>query len=138
MHPESGPAMTDPAHPYAEAVGAVHLHSVFSDGSLPIPEIAEIAEKKALDFLMFSDHHTLAPNRQGLEGWHGSVLVLVGYEINDPDDRNHYLAFQLRDEVEGRTPDAYVRQVRKAYPGDHSLRSLSAEVDITSLGIDHG
>ena len=106
--------MAEPAQ-YYEAVGAIHLHSDFSDGSLPIPEIAEIAAGKQLDFLMFSDHNTLEPKRQGLEGWYGPVLVLIGYEINDPDDRNHYLAFGLDQEV-GRGLEAaeYVRRVRKA------------------------
>lgn len=104
--------MADPDR-YFEAVGAVHLHSDFSDGSLPIPEIARIAADKQLDFLMFSDHHTLEPKRQGLEGWFGPVLVLIGYEINDPDDRNHYLAFGLDEEVgDGLKAAEYVRRVR--------------------------
>jgi len=98
-----------------EAVGAVHLHSNFSDGTLPIPDIAKIAEEKHLDFLMFCDHNTLEPKRRGLEGWHDNVLVLIGYEINDPDDRNHYLAFRIHREIED-TSDAriYVREVKKA------------------------
>jgi hypothetical protein len=98
-----------------ELVGAVHLHSVHSDGALPIPEIAGIAEKKELDFLMFSDHNTLAPKREGLEGWYGRVLVLIGCELNDPEDRNHYLAFRISDEIpHGQWPEGYVRQVKEA------------------------
>ena len=95
-----------------EIVGAIHLHSNFSDGSLTIPEIARIAGKKDLDYLMFSDHNTLEPKRLGLERWYGNVLVLIGYEINDPDDRNHYLAFRVNREVEnGLQAKDYVRQV---------------------------
>lgn len=98
-----------------EAVGAVHMHSDYSDGSLPIPEIAEIAAQKPLDFLMFSDHNTLEPKRKGCEGWHGKVLVLIGYEINDPDDRNHYLAFQVNEEFpEGLRATEYVKRVKEA------------------------
>lgn len=97
-----------------ELVGAVHLHSNYSDGSLSIPEIGRIAEEKDLDFLMFSDHNTLEPKRLGLEGWYGKVLVLIGCEINDPDDRNHYLAFGINKEArEGSTAAQYVRYVRK-------------------------
>ena len=88
------------AESFYEVVGAIHLHSDFSDGSLPIPEIARIAEAKNLDYLMFSDHNTLEPKRQGLERWHGRVLVIIGCEINDPDDRNHYLAFRINREPE--------------------------------------
>ncbi len=99
---------------FHEAVGAVHLHSTHSDGALPIPEIAPIAGRKGLDFLMFSDHHTLEPKRLGLEGWYERVLVLIGYEINDANDRNHYLAFRLTKEVEeGLKAADYVRRVRE-------------------------
>jgi hypothetical protein len=97
---------------YYESVGAVHLHSDFSDGTLPIPEIARIAGELDLDFLMFTDHNTLEPKRRGLEGWYGRTLVLIGCELNDPDDRNHYLAFQIRNEIpKGLRATAYVRRV---------------------------
>jgi hypothetical protein len=99
---------------YYESVGAIHLHSDFSDGTLPIPEIARIAGDVNLDFLLFTDHNTLEPKRRGLEGWYGPTLVLIGCEINDPDDRNHYLAFQIRKEIpKGLRAAAYVRQVRQ-------------------------
>lgn len=100
--------------PFYEAVGAVHLHSKVSDGTLSIPEIAEIAASKGLDFLLFSDHNTLAPKRDGLEGWYGKVLALIGYEINDTADQNHYLAFKLEKEVAGTSAAEYVPQVRAA------------------------
>ncbi|MCK5146624.1 PHP domain-containing protein [bacterium] len=99
---------------FYESVGAVHLHSLHSDGALAIPEIAEIAGTKGLDFLMFSDHNTLEPKRHGLEGWYGRILVLIGYEINDEDDKNHYLAFRLNEEVPGRKAVEYVAQVKGA------------------------
>lgn len=98
---------------FYESVGAIHLHSDFSDGSLPIPVIADLAQKVGLDFLMFSDHNTLEPKRQGLERWYADVLVLIGCELNDPDDRNHYLAFWIEEEVErGLTAGEYVQKVK--------------------------
>ncbi len=107
--------MSQNDHPeYKEIVGAIHLHSSASDGSLPIPEIAEIAQRKDLDYLLFSDHNTLEPKRQGLEGWQGQVLVLIGYEINDTDDKNHYLAFRLDKEVKGDRAADYVKNVHEA------------------------
>ena len=97
-----------------ESVGAIHLHSTWSDGSLPIPEIADIGAQKGLDFLMFSDHHTLEPKREGLERWYDDILVLIGYEINDPDEINHYLAFRLDKEVKsGVSAQEYVKEVKK-------------------------
>jgi hypothetical protein len=99
---------------YFESVGAVHLHSDFSDGTLPIPEIAAIGREAGLDFLMFTDHNTLEPRRRGLEGWYGETLVLIGCELNDPDDRNHYLAFRIKKEIpRGLKAADYVRLVRR-------------------------
>ena len=109
-----GVIMTRTVEQLYESVGAVHLHSDFSDGSLTIPEIAGIAGKKDIDYLMFSDHNTLEPKRRGLEGWYENILVLIGYEINDPDDRNHYLAFRVNREVEkGSNAKDYVRAVKE-------------------------
>lgn len=99
---------------YFESVGAVHVHSSYSDGTRTIPEIAAIAQNKPLDFLMISDHNTLEPKRRGLEGWHGDVLVMIGYEINDPSDRNHYLAFRINEEIEaGLEAKDYVSRVHE-------------------------
>ncbi len=99
---------------YFESVGAVHLHSDFSDGALPIPEIAAIGGESGLDFLMFTDHNTLEPRRRGFEGWYGRTLVLIGCELNDPDDRNHYLAFRIKKEIpKGLKAADYVRLVRR-------------------------
>jgi len=99
---------------YREIAGAIHIHSNFSDGTKTIPEIANLANEVGLDFIMVSDHMTLEPLHQGLEGFYGRTAVLIGYEINDPDDKNHYLAFGL-DEVN--EPDlkaeAYVKQVKE-------------------------
>ena len=85
---------TEPWHEY---VGAIHIHSSFSDGLRPIPEIAEIAEKFGIDFLLFADHMTLEPLKMGMERWFGSVLSIIGYEINDANNKNHYLVFGLNE-----------------------------------------
>lgn len=97
-----------------ELVGAIHIHSDFSDGTQSIPEIAEIAAQAGLDFIMVSDHMTLEPLKQGLEGFYGKTAALIGYEINDPDDKNHYLAYDLDEIVEpGLQAADYVRLVRQ-------------------------
>jgi hypothetical protein len=97
-----------------EYIGAIHIHSLYSDGFKTIPEIVAYANDVGLDFLMFTDHHYLKPKRDGHEGWHKNVLVLIGYEINDRDNKNHYLAFNLDEEVEKFVPAKdYVRQVKE-------------------------
>ncbi len=94
-----------------EYVGAVHIHTKDSDGSKTHREIIRIADRYHLDFLLFTDHMTMA--HKDSEGWYGRLLVIVGYEIQDPDDLNHYLVFGL-DEVlpAGLTASEYVREVR--------------------------
>ena len=96
-----------------EYVGSIHIHSNYSDGLRPIPEIASIAKKSGLDFLLFADHMTLEPLQLGLEKWYDSVLAIIGYEINDQDNRNHYLAYGLSEILPSNlTAVEYVRQVR--------------------------
>ena len=82
-------------HTLHEYVGSVHIHSDYSDGHSPIPEIAKIAHHTGLDFLMFNDHMTLEPLRDGMQRWYDSVLAIIGYEINDDSNRNHYLVYGL-------------------------------------------
>ena len=97
-----------------EYVGAIHIHSNYSDGLRPIPEIAEIAAQCSLDYLMFADHMTLEPLKAGMERWFGPVLSIIGYEINDSDNRNHYLVYGLDDILPPQLPaKEYVAQVKR-------------------------
>lgn len=99
-------------HQYA---GVIHVHSTFSDGSRPIPEIAQIANELGdIRFLLITDHNTLRGKREGFEGWYGRVLVGIGNEINDKDDRNHYLAFDVDEEFgPAYSAEEYVRRVHE-------------------------
>ena len=97
-----------------EIVGCIHIHSQYSDGSGTIPEISAIAREAGLDYIMITDHNNLRALQNGEEGWYGNVLTIIGYEINDIDDANHYLAFGLREEINRNLPaPEYVRQVRE-------------------------
>jgi hypothetical protein len=81
----------------------VHVHSTYSDGTGTVPEIAAAAARNAVDAVLLTDHDTLAAKRAGEEGWHGSVLVLVGEEITPPD-RDHFLAFGVEKEIPRHQP----------------------------------
>ncbi len=74
-----------------EYTGHLHIHSTYSDGEGSIPHIAAAAQDAGLNFIGITDHNTLAGREEGLEGWHGNVLVLIGTEINV--SKNHYIAF---------------------------------------------
>lgn len=96
-------------------VGAIHIHSVFSDGSGEIPEIAVHAEESGLDFIMISDHNTLRGLEEGYEKFYGKTLVLIGCEINDRKNQNHYLAFGINKTLSTRLPaKEYVKKINEA------------------------
>lgn len=97
-----------------EIVGVIHIHSSYSDGTKSVEEIAAIGEAAGLDFLMFSDHMTLQPLRDGHNRFYGKVAVMIGYEIEDPKNENHFLAFGLDTELQsGLQATEYVPDVRR-------------------------
>jgi hypothetical protein len=77
----------------------VHLHSLYSDGTGTVPEIAAAARRNSLDVVLLTDHDTLEAKRRGEEGWHGDALVLVGEEVS-PVGGDHYLAFGIDDPID--------------------------------------
>src|SRR5919108_468780 len=77
----------------------VHLHSVHSDGTGTVDQIARAARRAGVDVVLLTDHDTLAARRAGDERWHGPVLVCVGTEVS-PRGGNHYLAFGLDEEID--------------------------------------
>lgn len=97
-----------------EYSSVIHVHSVYSDGSGEIPEIARYASEVGVDIVLMTDHNTLRPLKDGLEGWYGSTLVLIGTEINDQKNQNHYLAFGIKNTFDNRlTAAQYVRKVKE-------------------------
>lgn len=98
-----------------EYVGTIHVHSVFSDGSGEVPDIAKFADEVGLDFLILTDHNTLRALKEGYEKWYGNTLLLVGVELNDKENKNHYLAFGIDEAFSTRIPaKEYVRKVKES------------------------
>jgi hypothetical protein len=89
----------------------VHLHSVFSDGTGTVEEIARAAARAGVDVVLLTDHDTMA----AWPGWYGDVLVLVGVEVS-PKGENHYLAFGLDEPIDhgGLSGAEIVRAVHEA------------------------
>jgi hypothetical protein len=97
-----------------EYVGAAHIHSTFSDGTGEVEDIAKFADEVGLDFILLSDHNTLRALHEGYEKWYGNTLLLVGCEINDKENKNHYLAFGINEAFTTRTPaKKYVAKVKE-------------------------
>ncbi len=62
--------------------GALHVHTVKSDGAGTLGEVVAAAERAGLSFLIITDHDTRGYADEGAEGWHGSVLVVAGEEVS--------------------------------------------------------
>ncbi len=98
-----------------EYVGSIHIHSKFSDGSGDAAEIAQIANEVGLDYIILTDHNTLRALHEGYEKWYGKTLLLVGAELNDKVNLNHYLAMNIDKVFSTRlTAKEYVKKVADA------------------------
>jgi hypothetical protein len=97
-----------------EYAGALHMHSSFSDGSGEVKDIAGFADEVGLEFIILTDHNTLRALNEGFEGWYGNTLLLVGCEINDKENKNHYLAFNVQNTYSTRmSAFEYVKKVKE-------------------------
>jgi len=116
-----------------EYVGAIHIHSKYSDGSGRIEEIMAAANESMLDFVILTDHNTLRAKDEGQEKWHNKTFLLVGCEINDKHNLNHYLALGINKALSTRQEAvSYVKKVKDdggigfiAHP--HEKRNLMPE-----------
>jgi hypothetical protein len=82
-----------------EYVGNLHVHTSYSDGEALHAEVAQAAESAGLDFVIVTDHNVWV---DGLEGYHGKVLLLVGEEIHDvrrEPQANHLLIYSAEAEM---------------------------------------
>ncbi len=98
-----------------EYVGVIHVHSEFSDGTGKVDEIGKIADDVGLDFLILTDHNTLRALNEGYEKRYGNTLLLIGVELNDSENKNHYLAMGINRPFSTRMKATeYVRKVKEA------------------------
>jgi hypothetical protein len=92
----------------------VHVHSTYSDGTATVPELLSAARRACADAVLLTDHDTLGARRDGWEGMHDGVFLLVGIEISPK--HGHYLAFGVDEVVAhaGRTAGEIAAAVRAA------------------------
>ena len=117
--------------------GAVHIHSRHSDGSGTMEEIIRAAQETGLDFIIMSDHNTLAAKEDGWGGWHDGLLVIIGAEIT-PDRAGHVLAMGV-DTVEGYehlSEGEYLREIARqggvsfiAHPEGKRKKALGLDLE---------
>lgn len=88
--------------------GALHMHTLFSDGTGTVDDLVRAARNAGLRWIIITDHDTL--EAKPYEGWRDGVLVIVGHEITP--DRNHFLALNVAQVVNRHAaPQDYVDEV---------------------------
>ena len=70
--------------------GALHIHTVYSDGSGDVESIAKAAKNAGLSWIIITDHNNMDVSEGIIDG----IYVLKGEEIS-PQESNHYLAFGI-------------------------------------------
>jgi hypothetical protein len=84
---------------YEDRVGVIHVHTTYShDAHGTFEEVVRTANAEALDFVITTEHNHLQALRDGRQGWHGAVLVLIGVEISTK--AGHYLALNVTEEID--------------------------------------
>ena len=68
--------------PVADVTCVIHAHSVHSDGTGTVEQIAAQAARADVDAVLLTDHDSLEARRRGAERYHGPVLVCVGEEVS--------------------------------------------------------
>jgi len=72
--------------------GAIHIHSLHSDGTGNVNEISLAAKKAGLDWIIITDHN----NFDVKEGIINGITVIKGEEISQ-NDKNHYLCLGINE-----------------------------------------
>lgn len=75
-------------------LGAMHIHSKYSDGTKDIEYIISQAKKAGLKWIIVTEHNNLDAKKH--EGFYGDLCVIVGTEIS-PEKGNHLLAFNTKE-----------------------------------------
>lgn len=113
--------------------GDLHSHSVHSDGALTLPELAELARRRGLDYLAVTDHNTVSHHAHLPDaGARTGVRLIAGQEVTR--DEGHANCLGPAPWVDfRRSPDAWVADAEAArallsinHPlaGDHRWRLL--------------
>ena len=102
------------SEPQYELSCVAHVHSTYSDGTASVPELLDAARGAGVDAILLTDHDTLAARREGWEGDHGGVFLMVGVEVSPK--AGHYLAFGVVEEIShrGRSAAEIATAVRAA------------------------
>lgn len=89
-------------------LGAIHIHTMFSDGTGDVESISNAAKKAGLSWIIITDHNSFDIK----EGFYNGVCVIKGEELSPPTE-NHYLALGIDKFLEySENPEQNVQNVR--------------------------
>jgi hypothetical protein len=97
---------------YEDYAGVIHVHTTYShDAHGSFEDAVRVANAQQLDFIIFTEHNTLQPIRDGRQGWYGAALALIGMEISTSS--GHYIAMNVHQEIdrEGKTAQQIIDEV---------------------------
>jgi hypothetical protein len=126
-----------------ELISNLHMHTVYSDGSGSLTDLARAALRSDLDVIIITDHNVMVKD---FEGYHQEgnrkVLVMVGEELHDrarDPQKNHLIVIGSDRELSSFTqdPQQVINQALKhggvvfiAHPFEDALPTFG-ETDIT-------
>ena len=98
-HPSVGTAAAVLEDGYHDFAGVIHVHTTYShDAQGTFEDVVRVANAQGLEYVITTEHNNLRALRDGKEGWHGAVLVLIGMEISTRS--GHYVALNVTDEID--------------------------------------
>ena len=99
---------------YNELTGCIHNHTEYSfDCSVPIAQIISEAKENDLDYFTINDHRNKKAKKDEAVLIEKELKVIVGTEINDKDNYNHYLVFECDDIQKNSTVEEYMHYYKK-------------------------
>ena len=79
---------------FIELTGCIHNHTEYSfDASIPMSQVIKAAKKNNLDYITINDHRNKKAKNDPAVLNERELLVIVGIELNDPENNNHFLVF---------------------------------------------
>ncbi|MCF7858757.1 MAG: PHP domain-containing protein [Candidatus Cloacimonetes bacterium] len=94
---------------YTELTGCIHNHTQYSfDSKAKLKTIVKAAEKNGLDYITINDHRTCAVLDDQVINNNKDMMIIIGCEINDPDNNNHLLVFNSDKIIIGESAKTYI------------------------------
>ena len=103
-----------PSDSSLEVEGAYHIHTLFSDGRKSVGQIAKLAARSGLDFIIITDHGNPNLELMAEQGLREGVHVLTGSEISVSRGHLVGLGFETSDRLFSQNSEDAVAEIQSA------------------------